>query len=226
MKLEQELVEAHETAGALARPGEQVAAVIAVEPEPGQRRYLAAFEAGEDVEYLLVDPGGAPVSDRRMIRDAVSLIALCELAEELSLAVAADTVRERFGAVAAELRSQDPAAAGAAVAVAEAAEVVAAAAAGPRVATPAFLDAVAAVAFQLGSALDAYAAHAERLAEHAAEGGAADALARAAWQPLAEAGALGDPSAFAQSMASSTASVDALVADVLHAYRGPLAGTI
>ena len=47
------------------------------------REYLCAFEteAGER-SWLVVDDGGAPVLDRRDIRDVVAITALCEIAEE------------------------------------------------------------------------------------------------------------------------------------------------
>jgi hypothetical protein len=48
------------------------------------RVYLCAFEAGEERSWLALDAGGQPVADRSLLRDAVSIAALCELADELS----------------------------------------------------------------------------------------------------------------------------------------------
>jgi hypothetical protein len=60
-----------------------VSAVLAAEPTPGLREYLCAFEseAGER-SWLVVDGDGAPVLERRDIRDVVAITALCEIAEE------------------------------------------------------------------------------------------------------------------------------------------------
>ena len=63
--------------------GSTVSAVLAAEPAPGLRRYLCAFE---DVEggrtWIVLDDDGAPVTDRRDVRDAIAISALCEIAEE------------------------------------------------------------------------------------------------------------------------------------------------
>jgi hypothetical protein len=66
-----------------AAPGEQVAAVIAVEPSSGERLYLCAFARGDEAQsWLALDDDGAPVTDRERIRDAASIAALVEVAEE------------------------------------------------------------------------------------------------------------------------------------------------
>jgi hypothetical protein len=64
-----------------AGPGEEVTAVIPTEPFDGARVYLCAF-AAEATTWLALDGNGAPVLDRRLLRDAVSIAAMCELAEE------------------------------------------------------------------------------------------------------------------------------------------------
>lgn len=66
-----------------AAPGERVAAVLATEPVSGERVYLAAFEAEDDGQtWLALDDDGAPVTDRKLVRDAAAIAALCEIAEE------------------------------------------------------------------------------------------------------------------------------------------------
>jgi hypothetical protein len=66
-----------------AAPGERVAAVLATEPLSGERVYLAAFEKeGETQSWLALDDEGAPVTDRKLVRDAAAIAALCEIAEE------------------------------------------------------------------------------------------------------------------------------------------------
>ena len=58
-------------------------AVLAAEPTPGLREYLCAFETDDgERSWLVVDDDGAPVLERRDIRDVVAITALCEIAEE------------------------------------------------------------------------------------------------------------------------------------------------
>jgi hypothetical protein len=64
-------------------PGQQVVAVLAVDSAAGERVYLCAFadDAGNQ-EWLALDADGAPVSDRGRVREAASIAALVEVAEE------------------------------------------------------------------------------------------------------------------------------------------------
>ena len=57
-------------------------AVLPAEAHPGDRVYVLAFDGDGGRTWLAVDAAGAPVGDRRRVREAVSIIALCELAEE------------------------------------------------------------------------------------------------------------------------------------------------
>jgi hypothetical protein len=76
-----------EAAARFAAPGETLGAVIAVEPSSGERVYLCAF-SGEDGthSWLALDDAGAPVRNRTRIRDAASIAALVEVAEESTAA--------------------------------------------------------------------------------------------------------------------------------------------
>jgi hypothetical protein len=72
-----------EAASQFASPGETVGAVIAVEPSSGERVYLCAFSAEDRPQsWLALDDAGAPVRNRTRIRDAASIAALVEVAEE------------------------------------------------------------------------------------------------------------------------------------------------
>ena len=63
--------------------GERVAAVLATEPVSGERVYLAAFEVDDGTQtWLALDDDGAPVTDRKLVRDAAAIAALVEIAEE------------------------------------------------------------------------------------------------------------------------------------------------
>ncbi len=60
-----------------------VSAVLPAEPTPGFRAYLCAFETPDGARsWLVLDDEGAAVVDRRDVKDAVSIAALCEIAEE------------------------------------------------------------------------------------------------------------------------------------------------
>jgi hypothetical protein len=63
-------------------PGEALSGVLPTEPEPGQRVYLCSFDGSGSRSWLALDADGKPLRERRLVRAAVSIAALCELAEE------------------------------------------------------------------------------------------------------------------------------------------------
>jgi len=77
MALTEELERVAELSGA--------SAVLAAEAQPGERVYVCAFEADESVRtWVALGADGEPVSERRRVRDAVAILALCELATEVA----------------------------------------------------------------------------------------------------------------------------------------------
>jgi hypothetical protein len=84
---------------AYAAPDEELSAVIPTEAADGERVYLCAFTAGERKSWLALDAGGAPVHDRRVLRDAVSIAAICELAEETAGGGHLDELRAQLAAL-------------------------------------------------------------------------------------------------------------------------------
>ena len=70
-------------AAGFAADGERVSGVLPAEPEAGARIYLCAFERGAQRSWLALDGGGEPVLSRARVREAVSIAALCELAERV-----------------------------------------------------------------------------------------------------------------------------------------------
>jgi len=82
--LNDELEAIAETARTHAGDDEELAAVIPAEPALGLRVYLCAFAAADARSWLVLRADGQPVGDRSLVRDAVSIAALCELADELS----------------------------------------------------------------------------------------------------------------------------------------------
>jgi hypothetical protein len=216
MTLEEELETAIEAAGRHARPGEQPVAVMAAEPA-GARVYVVALAAGEELGYVAVDTAGSPVADRRLVKDAVALAALAERAEEVSGATAADELVFQFRvASGALLGAGEREAADAAEAVAAAGERLGEAAAGPRAATPVYLDRIAALAGELAAAIEAFMGHVDRLGQGSER---PTPPAEAAWAALGAAARAGEPGNFARAMTASSGAVDALVADVLDHYR-------
>ena len=82
-------------------PAERVAAVLATEPAPGRRIYLCAFERGgsEERSWLALDGDGEPIADRGDVREAVSIAAMCELAEETAGGGDLDALRAQLVAI-------------------------------------------------------------------------------------------------------------------------------
>ena len=95
MALTNELRRIAEVAVAHAGEDEEVSAVIPTEPSGTGCIYLVAYTAGQRKSWLALDAEGTAVTDRRVLRDAVSIAAMCELAEETA-----------GGGHLAELRSQ------------------------------------------------------------------------------------------------------------------------
>ena len=63
--------------------GEELAGIVPAEPSEGARVYLCAYRDGEATTWLVLDADGAPVEDRSLVRGAISIAALWELANEL-----------------------------------------------------------------------------------------------------------------------------------------------
>ncbi|MCZ7588844.1 MAG: hypothetical protein M5U27_08355 [Gaiella sp.] len=82
------------------RDGTVVTGVLATEPAGGHRVYVCAFEsqAGER-SWLALDAHGEPVRSERDVREAVSIAALCEVAEESSFPGDLDELRARLVAL-------------------------------------------------------------------------------------------------------------------------------
>ena len=173
------LVEDVERIGAaavsLARGDERLAAVLPAEPAPGRRVYICAYESeaeGEGRSWLVLDDDGAPVADQTVVRDAVTVAALCELAAEHAALGDLDELRAQLVAV-----RLTEAPTGIEEAEAAAAELQRTIGAPPQVASPARLDAIGAAVRRLELALDPGAPSPFATAMQAAQG-AVDELVR------------------------------------------------
>ncbi|MGH3023419.1 MAG: hypothetical protein ACRDNI_07165 [Gaiellaceae bacterium] len=148
MSLEEELGAAGAAAAEHAGAGEEVVAVIPAEPGTGARVYLCAYEANGERSWLALGADRQPVADRVLVRDAVAIAAMCELAEESAGGGDLGELRARL----VELRlSENPA--GIEEAEVAAAELQEAIHPPPRVASVGYLDALGQAASRLEHAL-------------------------------------------------------------------------
>jgi hypothetical protein len=145
--LEDDLERIAAAARALAGPGEDLIGVIPTEPDSGTRVYLCSY-GGSPRAWIALDGEGRPVEDRSVVRAAVSIEALCELAEES----AGGGKLEELRAQLVSLRLTE-APDGIEEAEAAALELERTLGAPPRVATAAHLDAVGVAARTLERAL-------------------------------------------------------------------------
>ena len=81
MALADELELAAELAGRHLAEGDVVSGVLAAEPEPGTRVYVASIDGSDGTRaWLAVRGDGSAVTSRAELRAAVSIAALCEVA--------------------------------------------------------------------------------------------------------------------------------------------------
>jgi hypothetical protein len=104
MALDDDLRRTAEAAARFATPGEDVAGIVPTEPGSGVRLYVVAYGDEQASSWLVLDATGVPVEDAQLVRDAVSIAALCELAEEAAgvepdeARVATPALLDRLGA--------------------------------------------------------------------------------------------------------------------------------
>jgi hypothetical protein len=148
MALTDDLRRIADVAVAYAGPDEELSAVIPTEPAGSGRIYLVAFTAGEAKSWLALDAEAKPVRHRRVLRDAVSIAGMCELAEETAGG-------GKLAELRAELATLRTTEAPEGIDEAEAAvdDVERAVGDGLRVASPAYLDELGAATRRLEQAL-------------------------------------------------------------------------
>jgi hypothetical protein len=127
---------------------EEVEAILVVEAVPGERTYVCAFKGPRGRTWLAFDARAVPLARRARVRDAVSVAAMCEVAEESAGGGSLEELRSRL--VALRL-TENPPGIDEAEAAAHALETTIASP--PRVASLAYLDAVGAATRRLESAL-------------------------------------------------------------------------
>jgi hypothetical protein len=130
--------------------GGTVSGVLAAEPSSGLRVYVCAFETADGARtWLALDGDARPLHDRRDVRDAVSIAALCEVAEEAAFPGDLDGLRAQL--VALRIAEAPDGIKEAEAAARELQHVIGVP---PHVASPARLDALGQAARRLEQALD------------------------------------------------------------------------
>jgi len=80
--LDDDLRRTAEAAVVHAADGEELVGIVPAEPASGLRLYVCAYGREDEATWLVLDATGVPVEERALVRDAVSIAALCEVAEE------------------------------------------------------------------------------------------------------------------------------------------------
>jgi hypothetical protein len=148
VSLEAEIAAAAEAASTHAAQGEELEGVVPAEPGRGARVYLCAFRNGDEQTWLALDAESRPVADRALVREAVSIAAMCELAEESAGGGDLGDLRARL--VELRLTEAPDGIEEAELAAAELQETLQPA---PRVASVGYLDAIGLAAARLEQAL-------------------------------------------------------------------------
>ncbi len=149
MALADDLERIADAATAAGARGERVVGILAAEASAGDRVYLCALDAGEGRRaWLALDETGTLVCSRDRVRDAVSIAALCEIAEEAAFPGDLDELRAQL--VQVRIVEAPPGIDEAEEAAAELQRVLGAP---PHVATAERLDAIGAATRRLEAAL-------------------------------------------------------------------------
>jgi len=134
-------------AAAAARHGD-VSGVLAAEPSHGRRLYLVALGPEETRRWVVLDDAGTTVERREAVREASSIVAMCELAGDLAGGGDLEQLRQQLARV--RMVEQPP---GIEEAEEAALALERAVGAAPRVATPEYLDQVGIATLALERAL-------------------------------------------------------------------------
>lgn len=148
MALQEDLERIAGAAAPFATEGEELAGILAAEPPVGGRVYLCAFRNGDAVSWLALDEAGEPVTRRERLREAVTLVALAEIAEESAGGGELDELRSKL--VALRLTENPSGIDEAEEAVLNLQQTLGGT---PRLATPQYLDEVGAATKRLEEAL-------------------------------------------------------------------------
>ncbi|MGH3066350.1 MAG: hypothetical protein ACRDOF_08585 [Gaiellaceae bacterium] len=170
MALADELERVDALAAAHAKPGDAVSGIVATEPAPGERVYICSFDHSDGPRsWLAIRENGAAVTSRPELRAAVSIAALCEVAEDAAGGGNLDALIATLG----EIREKE---APPGIEAAEAAARALRSLLGdpPQLATPARLDEIGSATRRLEQELDATGASPFVAAMKSAQGAVQD----------------------------------------------------
>lgn len=136
------------SAATFVEPNETLSGVLPTEPVQGERVYLCALERAGGTSWIALDGAGRPVRSRRLVREAASIAAICELAEEIAGGGDLDELNAQL--VALRITENPPGIEEAETAVRELQQTLGAP---PRVASAGRLDSVGAATRRLEQAL-------------------------------------------------------------------------
>ena len=104
MSLERDLEGIAERAATYAGEKETLVGIVPAEPADGIRLYLCAYQWSDgETSWLVLDREGRTVLERSLVRDAVTITAMCELAGEAAGGGDLEALRSHL----AELRETD-----------------------------------------------------------------------------------------------------------------------
>jgi hypothetical protein len=104
LSLEDDLERIAEPAASHADAKEALVGIVPAEPAADLRLYLCAYQwSSGETRWLVLDRDGRPVLERSLVRDAVSIAALCEIAAEAAGGGDLEGLRSRL----AELRESE-----------------------------------------------------------------------------------------------------------------------
>jgi hypothetical protein len=97
--LNEDLLRIAAAATRYAEEGEELSGLLVAEPSEGGRVYLAAFDADGQRSWLVLDSEGGPVQTRSLVRESVSILGMCELAEETAGGGDLEQLRSRLAEI-------------------------------------------------------------------------------------------------------------------------------
>jgi hypothetical protein len=177
--------------------------------------------------WVVIDAAGAPLDERRVIRQAVELAAICEAAEETAAALAIDDAMPALAGawrLAGELGEGD--AELATHAMYQALEELQPLVQGLRVAEPAYLDRLAAAAALVGDRFDLLKEAAGQVSARLTGAGLdpLEPLAEQLWGAIRLLSREGAPDRFRENVEGAMGAARAFADDVLEQYLVPLSG--
>jgi hypothetical protein len=189
--------------------------------------FICAVPREDALGWVVIDAAGAPLDERRVIRQAVELAAICEAAEETAAALAIDDAMPALAGawrLAGELGEGD--AELATHAMYQALEELQPLVQGLRVAEPAYLDRLAAAAALVGDRFDLLKEAAGQVSARLTGAGLdpLEPLAAQLWGAIRLLSREGAPDRFRENVEGAMGAARAFADDVLEQYLVPLSG--